>query len=55
VIDGGSGYLCQMEAVAHFGLGENSFPCHVHVRWPNGVERSLGPVKPGQTLRVPHP
>jgi hypothetical protein len=22
IIDGGSGYLCEMEPVAHFGLGE---------------------------------
>lgn len=23
IIDGGSGYLCEMEPVAHFGLGES--------------------------------
>ncbi|XP_033727564.1 cartilage acidic protein 1-like [Pecten maximus] len=35
VIDGGSGYLCQMEPVAHFGLG-SSFPNSVFIRWPDG-------------------
>ena len=25
IIDGGSGYLCQMEPVAHFGLGNTAF------------------------------
>lgn len=26
IIDGGSGYLCQMEPVAHFGLGKPPAP-----------------------------
>lgn len=25
IIDGGSGYLCEMEPVAHFGLGNTAF------------------------------
>lgn len=25
IIDGGSGYLCEMEPVAHFGLGKIAF------------------------------
>lgn len=36
VIDGGSGYLCQMEPVAHFGLGEDK-PMKLDVHYPDGV------------------
>lgn len=36
VIDGGSGYLCQMEPVAHFGLGEDK-PMKLDVQYPDGV------------------
>ena len=42
VIDSGSGYLCQMEPVAHFGLGSktpNSMT--IEVRWPDGVTHSF--------------
>ncbi|KAK7070988.1 Cartilage acidic protein 1, partial [Halocaridina rubra] len=34
VIDAGSGYLCQMEPVAHFGLG-NDTPTRLEVLWPD--------------------
>jgi hypothetical protein len=37
VIDGGSGYLCQMEPVAHFGLGAVEEVEEVQVTWPDGV------------------
>ena len=40
VIDSGSGYLCQMEPVAHFGLGsdtEAAATWSVTVQWPDGV------------------
>ena len=43
VIDTGSGYLCQMEPVAHFGLGSKS-PSSMTIevlRWPDGVTRSF--------------
>lgn len=36
VIDGGSGYLCQMEPVGHFGLGEDK-PMKLDVQYPDGV------------------
>lgn len=36
VIDGGSGYLCQMEPVAHFGIGEDK-PMKLDVQYPDGV------------------
>jgi hypothetical protein len=37
VIDGGSGYLCQMEPVAHFGLGMVEEVESVTVAWPDGA------------------
>jgi len=54
-IDAGSGYLCQMEPVAHFGLGQNQAPCRVHIRWLDGTTQQLDHIKPNQLLRVPHP
>lgn len=35
IIDGGSGYLCEMEPVAHFGLG-NDEATSIEVYWPDG-------------------
>merc|ERR1711973_679891 len=35
VIDAGSGYLCQMEPVAHFGLGRE-VPVKLEVLFPDG-------------------
>ncbi|XP_064103801.1 cartilage acidic protein 1-like isoform X2 [Macrobrachium nipponense] len=34
VIDAGSGYLCQMEPVAHFGFGQDE-PTRLEVVWPD--------------------
>ncbi|MEL6194964.1 MAG: CRTAC1 family protein [Bacteroidota bacterium] len=35
-IDSGSGYLCQMEAVAHFGLGNSTEIERIEIFWPDG-------------------
>lgn len=35
-IDGGSGYLCQMEQVAHFGLGKAATVDRLEIRFTNG-------------------
>ena len=35
-VDAGSGYLCQMEPVAHFGLGHTDSAEEIEVRWPDG-------------------
>jgi len=35
IIDAGSGYLCQMEPVAHFGLGKITEVENVRVQWPD--------------------
>ena len=37
-IDAGSGYLCQMEPVAHYGIRENEVVTHVTIKWTNGLE-----------------
>jgi len=54
-IDGGSGYLCQMEPVAHFGLGPSEFVPTVYVRWSDGCESYLKEVKADSFVKVPHP
>ncbi len=54
-IDGGSGYLCQMEPVAHFGLGESAMVPTVLVRWTDGVETLLEDLRVDSFVRVPHP
>lgn len=51
----GSGYLCQMEPVAHFGLGNLSAVDRVTVTWPDGTAVAL--LNPGgnKTVTVPYP
>jgi hypothetical protein len=51
----GSGYLCQMEPVAHFGLGEARAVERVTVTWPDGAAVAL--LNPGgnATVTVPYP
>lgn len=54
-IDAGSGYLCQMEPVAHFGLGAVGAIESVEVRWLDGkVTRLIAPAA-NQLLQVPYP
>jgi hypothetical protein len=52
---GGSGYQCQMEPVAHFGLGPNGQADRVQITWPDGASRVL--LNPGtnRTITVPYP
>jgi len=38
LIDSGSGYLCQQEPVAHFGLGSATGVTSVTIQWPDGVQ-----------------
>ncbi|GFR95526.1 cartilage acidic protein 1 [Elysia marginata] len=38
VVDGGSGYLCEMEPVAHFGLGRDAQVRELKVVWPDNHE-----------------
>ncbi|MFO0824354.1 MAG: ASPIC/UnbV domain-containing protein [Gemmataceae bacterium] len=52
---GGSGYLCQMEPVAHFGFGPGGRAERVQVTWPDGASVVL--LNPGsnRTITVPYP
>lgn len=43
-IDAGSGYLCQMEPVAHFGLGQETEIAEVKVSWLEGTSYVLDEV-----------
>ena len=54
-IDSGSGYLCQMEPVAHFGLGRVMEIDRVEVRWPDGVVFTLNHPGVDQLIKVRHP
>ena len=55
VIDGGSSYLCQMEPVAHFGLGRAAAVESVRITWPDGANQTVTAPPIRHTLRVPHP
>jgi len=55
VIDGGSGYLCQMEPVAHFGLGQNTSIDQVSIQWPSGATTIITRPHADQLIIVPHP
>ncbi|XP_033959995.1 cartilage acidic protein 1a [Pseudochaenichthys georgianus] len=50
IIDGGSGYLCEMEPVAHFGLGTDEVTV-LEVSWPDGSSISR-PLQPGEMNSV---
>jgi hypothetical protein len=54
VVCAGSGYLCQMEPVAHFGLGDATLE-RVTVRWPDGRETELDDLTACEEHEVPHP
>lgn len=54
VIDGGSG-LCQMEPVAHFGLGRETRVDRVTVTWPDGSSLSFRDPDLNSTYVVPYP
>jgi len=58
-IDAGSGYLCQMEPVAHFGLGAARGAAdpveQVEIVWPGGARAVIESPPVRDTLRVPHP
>mmetsp|Transcript_9471 Transcript_9471/g.16516 ORF Transcript_9471/g.16516 Transcript_9471/m.16516 type:complete len:728 (-) Transcript_9471:56-2239(-) len=55
VIDAGSGYLCQMEPVAHFGLGSLTSVDSITVTWPDGASHAITNPSVDQNLRVARP
>lgn len=55
VVDAGSGYLCQMEPVAHFGLGDNQNVREVRIQWPDGHKLTIQQPAINQLLRVSYP
>lgn len=56
IIDGGSGYLCEMEPVAHFGLGNDEVKV-LEVSWPDGSSftRTLQPGEMNSVVEVAFP
>ncbi|MFV3074110.1 CRTAC1 family protein [Niveispirillum fermenti] len=51
----GSGYLCQMEPVAHFGLGRLEVVERIEIRWPDGAVQRIDRPEPCRMLVIPHP
>ena len=48
-IDAGSGYLCQMEPVAHYGIREGEKDFKVSIKWTNGKTNNYKITKTGRT------
>jgi len=55
LIDAGSGYLCQMEPVAHFGLGAAPNVRKLTVTWPDGTALVMHDPGFDRLLIVPYP
>ena len=51
-IDAGSGYLCQMEPVAHYGIRKNEKNIKVQVTWTNGKKHIYEIKNLNKTLEV---
>ncbi len=51
-IDAGSGYLCQMEPVAHYGIRKNEKNFKVEVKWTNGTKKLIEIKSINQTVIV---
>ena len=51
-IDSGSGYLCQMEPVAHFGIRKNEKNIKVQVKWTNGKTEIISVKKLNKTITL---
>jgi hypothetical protein len=54
-IDAGSGYLCQMEPVAHFGLGQATQVDRLTVRWLDGTAVTIDSPDIDQVIPVEYP
>ena len=51
-IDAGSGYLCQMEPVAHYGIRKKEKNFNVEVRWTDGSKEMIDIKRLNQTITV---
>ena len=51
-IDAGSGYLCQMEPVAHYGIRKNEKNFKVEVKWTDGTNDLINITSLNQTVTV---
>ena len=51
-IDSGSGYLCQMEPVAHYGIRKNEKNIKIEVRWTNGKTKIISVKNLNQTITL---
>ena len=51
-IDSGSGYLCQMEPVAHYGIRKNERNIKIIVTWTNGEENTFEVNELNKTLEI---
>jgi hypothetical protein len=51
----GSGYLSQMEPIAHFGLGEARRVDSIEVHWPDGSVALIHAPPINRLITVPHP
>ena len=51
-IDSGSGYLCQMEPVAHYGIRKNEKDIKIKIKWTNGETKTISVKKLNQTITL---
>ena len=51
-IDAGSGYLCQMEPVAHYGIRKNEKNFKVEIKWTNGTKKLFNVSELNQTIII---
>ena len=51
-IDAGSGYLCQMEPVAHYGIRKKEKNFKVEIRWTNGSKEMIDIKRLNQTITI---
>ena len=49
-IDSGSGYLCQMEPVAHYGIRKNEKDIKIQIKWTNGKTKTISVKELNQTI-----
>ena len=51
-IDSGSGYLCQMEPVAHYGIRKNEKDIKIQIKWTNGKTKTISIKELNQTITL---